>query len=228
MKDDCDKVLKETIADCMTGTVEDDIQNLYVTSADDHRDSSAAAVAKESGSGTSLKLVYTLIYSGYDASYKSLSTELKNNVQKNEFFNTALIKYSQKMASVTDIFSLARAGDITVSEKPTVITDSGSNSSVSGATIAGLVIAFIIAVIIAILIARNKCCNSDSSSSSRSSFSTASIEMSTSSKGRGNKLSLGQKGYSNVSAWDTDDAEESDLMGLHESASKKSTPHRRL
>ena len=225
MKDDCDKVLKQTIADCMTGTVENDIQNLYVTSADDHRDSSAAAVAKESGSGTSLKLVYTVIYSGYNASYKSLSTELKNNVQKNGFFNTALTKYSQ---NVTDIFSLARAGYITVSEKPTVVTDSGSNSSVSGATIAGLVIAFIIAVIIAVLIARNKCCNSDSSSSSRSSFSTASIEMSTSSKGRSNKLSLGQKGYSNVSAWDTDDAEESDLMGLQESASKKSTPHRRL
>lgn len=206
----------------MTGPMEDDIQDLRVTSADD-RDSSAAAVTKESGSGASLKLDYFVIYSGYNANYTSLSIELKNNVQKNEIFDKALIMYSEK-DSVKDVFSSAHAGCITVSEKPAVVTDSGS--SVSGATIAGLVIVFIIAVVIVVLIARNKCCNNDSSFS-RSSFSRANIEMSTSSN-RSNEQSLGQKGYSNVSAWDIDDEEESDLIGLKESTPKKSTPHRRL
>ena len=204
----------------MTGPMEDDIKDLRVTSAD-NRDSSAAVVTKESGSGASLKLDYTVIYSGYNANYTSLSIELKNNVQKNESFDKALKQYSQQVESVKDVFSSAHAGYITVSKNPTVVTDSGSSSSVSGATIAGLVIAFIIAVVIVVLIARNKCCNNDSS------FSSANIEMSTSSN-RSNKQSLGQNGYSNVSAWDIDDEEESDLIGLKESTPKKSTPHRRL
>lgn len=215
----------------MTGTAEDDIHDLVVVSAaDDHCDSSAAAVAEESSeSGTSLKLDYTVKYTGSNANYETLSTELKDNVKKNLFFDTALKKNSEKFDSVKDIFSSALAGSIsTLPENPTVVTDSGSSSSVSGATIAGLVIACIIAVVIAFLVARNKCCNSDSSSP-RSSFSTAGIEMSNSSNGRGNKLSLSRQGYSNVSAWDTDDAEQSDdLIGLEESAPKKSTPHRRL
>ena len=209
----------------MTGPMEDDIKDLRVTSAD-NRDSSAAVVTKESGSGASLKLDYTVIYSGYNANYTSLSIELKNNVQKNESFDKALKQYSQQVESVKDVFSSAHAGYITVSKKPTVVTDSGISSSVSGATIAGLVIVFIIAVVIVVLIARNKCCNNDSSYS-RSSFSSANIEMSTSSN-RSNKQSLDQNGYSNVSAWDIDDEEESDLIGLKESTPKKSTPHRRL
>jgi len=188
----------------MTGPVENDIKDLKVTAADDNK---------------ILKLDYTVRYTGLNAKYKSLSTELKENVQDGGYFNTALVKHS-KETSVEDVFSSATAGSITVSEKPTMVTGNDSSSLLPDATIVGLVIASIIAVVIAVLIARRTCCSSDSSTS-RSTFSTAGIEISSRHNSRGSRLSDSHKGYSNVSVWDTDDAEESDLIGLEETTPKK-------